>query len=272
MQRELLNKIIPPLLLLKQNVTVMMDLLVSYSAGNWLLVVLSAFIIGLAKAGLKGIDMLNVTIMAIIFGGKASTGVVLPLLCAADIMAVIYYNRHAQWTHFWKLMPWMILGVLIGVFVGKDLDEVIFRRVMAVIILLTIVIIIALEIRKSTTMPSNKLFAAGMGLISGFTTMLGNLAGAFSNIYFLAMRMPKNTFIGTAAWVFLVINLFKLPFQVFYWKNITAATLQTDLLLLPALALGFWAGVKVVARIKDERYRKLVIVLTIAGALVIFFR
>jgi uncharacterized membrane protein YfcA len=262
---------LPPSQLFLPEYTIM-EILNAYSAGNWMLIVLAAFIIGLGKAGLRGIDMLNVTIMAIVFGGKASTGVVLPLLCAADIMAVSYYNRHAEWTHFWKLIPWMAIGVLIGVYVGKDLDEIIFRRVMALIIMLTIVIIVALEFRKQASVPSNKLFAVSMGLVSGFTTMLGNLAGAFSNIYFLAMRMPKNNFIGTAAWVFLVINYFKLPFQVLYWKNITAQSLQTDVVLLPALVLGFWAGVKLVARIKDEGYRKLIIVLTIVGAMVIFFR
>jgi uncharacterized protein len=249
-----------------------MDFLYTYSFIDWALILLAAFIIGLSKAGLKGIDMMNVTIMAIIFGGKASTGVVLPLLCVSDIMAVIYYNRHAQWLHFWKLIPWMMAGILVGVFVGKDLNEVIFRKLMALIIILTVVIMIALEIRKTDSMPSNKLFVASMGLTAGFTTMLGNLAGAFSNIYFLAMRMPKNNFIGTAAWVFLVINLFKLPFQVFYWKNITPYTLQTDLFLLPALIAGFWAGVKIVSKIEDESYRKIVIVLTLAGALFIFLK
>lgn len=250
----------------------MMQVLAAYSYTDLSLILLAAFIIGLSKAGLKGIDMMNVTIMAIVFGGKASTGIVLPLLCAADIMAVLYYNRHAQWVHFRRLIPWMMVGILIGVIVGKELDEAVFRKLMAVIIILTVIIMIALEVRKSVSMPANKLFVATMGLTAGFTTMLGNLAGAFSNIYFLAMRMPKNDFIGTAAWVFLVINLFKLPFQVLYWKNITGVTLQTDLILLPALLLGFWAGIKIVAKIKDDHYRKVVIVLTLLGAIVIFFK
>ena len=129
-----------------------------------------------------------------------------------------------------------------------------------------------MEWRKTLVVPGNKLFTASMGLVSGFTTMLGNLAGAFSNIYFLAMQISKNNFIGTAAWVFLAMNFFKLPFQVFYWKNITPATLTTDLLLLPALAIGFFAGLRIVARIKDESYRKLVIVLTLIGAVFIFLR
>jgi len=249
-----------------------MELLLSYSLPDWILIFLGALIIGLSKAGLKGIDMMNVTIMAIVFGGKASTGIVLPLLCVTDIMAVVYYHRHAQWQHFWKLLPWMAAGILIGVYVGKNMNEVLFRKIMAVIIVLTVIIMLYLEMRKTPVVPHNIFFASGLGLVSGFTTMLGNLAGAFSNIYFLAMRMPKNDFIGTAAWVFLVINLFKLPFQVFYWKNITATSLQTDLYLLPALLIGFFAGLKMVALIKDDGYRKVILVLTLAGAIVIFLK
>ncbi len=249
-----------------------MEILHSYSVLNWVLILVAAFVIGLSKAGLKGIDMLNVTIMAIVFGGKASTGIVLPLLCAADIAAVIYYNRHAQWKHFWKLVPWMAAGILIGVFTGKDLNEAVFRKIMAVIIIVTVIIMVGMELRTTTNIPNNKLFVAGTGLTAGFTTMLGNLAGAFANLYFLAMRLPKNDFIGTTAWLFLVFNLFKLPFQIIYWKNITLNSLQTDLVLLPALFLGFWVGLKIVAGIKDAGYRKVVIVLTMAGALLILLK
>ena len=239
---------------------------------QWILILIASFIIGLSKAGLKGIDMMNVTIMAIVFGGKASTGIVLPLLCAADIMAVIYYKRHVQWPQFWKIIPWMMAGVLMGVWLGKDLNEALFRKLMALIIIFTVVMMLVMEVRKTVIVPSNKMFVAGTGLAAGFATMLGNLAGAFSNIYFLAMRMTKNDFIGTAAWVFLVINLFKLPFQVIYWKNINLASLQTDLFLLPAMAAGFVAGLGIVARIRDDNYRKVVIVLTMLGAIVIFFK
>lgn len=249
-----------------------MGIFAAYATPDLVLIALSAFIIGLSKAGLKGIDMLNVTIMTIVFGGKASTGIVLPLLCAADIMAVKYYHRHAQWPHVIKLMPWMVMGILVGVVVGKDLNEGVFRKVMATIIVLTVAIMLIIEFRKTMVIPNNKIFVSGMGLVSGFTTMLGNLAGAFSNIYFLAMRLPKNDFIGTGAWIFLLINFFKLPFQVFYWHNINSSSLLTDLALLPFLALGFWCGLILVGRIRDDLYRKVVIVLTLIGAVFIFLK
>jgi uncharacterized protein len=247
-------------------------MLSSFSTLDIIFIFSGAFIVGLAKAGLRGIDMLNVTLMALVFGGKLSTGIVLPLLCAADIAAVLYYHRHAQWNHFWKLVPWMAVGILIGVFWGKEMDELLFRRIMAVIILITVISMLVMEFRKSVKVPSHPLFAASTGIVAGITTMLGNLAGAFSNLYFLAMRVSKNNFIGTAAWLFLVINLFKLPFQVIYWKNINTQTLKTDLMLLPAVAIGFVLGVLIVKRIHDENYRKVVIVLTLIGAAVIFFK
>jgi uncharacterized protein len=243
-----------------------------FTIAEWTLVLSSGFIIGLSKAGIKGLDMLTVTFMAIVFGSKSSTGVVLPLLSLADIAAVIYYNRHAQWNHFRKLVPWMVAGILLGVFTGKDMQEDLFKKVMAGIIFITIVIVLIMEYRKSQQVPSHPAFAASTGLAAGFTTMIGNLAGAFSNLYFLAMRMEKNNFIGTSAWIFLFMNLFKMPFQIFYWKNINADTLKTDLFLVPALGIGFWAGIIWVGKISDAKYRKMVLLLTLAGAVLMLFR
>lgn len=239
---------------------------------EWFLILIAAFLIGMSKAGLKGVDMLSVTLMAFVFGGKSSTGIILPLLCVSDIAAVAYYHRHARWSHFRKLTPWMVLGILLGVYLGKDMNEVLFRKVMAIIILTTIIIVLWMEYRKVKSIPKNPLFVISTGISAGFTTMIGNLAGAFANLYFLAMQMPKNDFIGTSAWIFLCINLFKLPFQVFFWKNIYWQSIQTDVFLLPALALGFWAGIRIVNRIRDDNYRKLVILMTLIGSMILLFK
>lgn len=247
-------------------------MITALSSTEWILILIAAFLIGMSKAGLKGVDMLSVTLMAFVFGGKSSTGIVLPLLCVADIAAVAYYHRHVEWKHFWKLIPWMVLGILAGVYLGKGMNEVLFRKVMALIILATVIIVLWMEYRKVKAIPKNPLFVIGTGLSAGFTTMIGNLAGAFANLYFLAMQMPKNNFIGTAAWIFLCINLFKLPFQIFYWKNIYWQSIQTDAFLLPALALGFWAGIRIVKRIRDENYRKLVILMTLIGSVILLFK
>jgi uncharacterized membrane protein YfcA len=236
---------------------------------QWVFLGLGAAIIGMSKAGIKGIDMLNVTIMALVFGGKTSTGVVLPLLCVADVFAVWYYKRHIKMEYFWKLLPSVIVGILLGVWLGQIIDDRLFKKIMTVIVLLTIIILLWMEVNKKAQFPHNRIFSNGMGLISGFTTMIGNLAGAFSNIYFLATGLPKNEFIGTAAWLFLVINLFKLPFQIFVWKNINFQTFTVDLYLIPCLVIGFFIGKKIVGVINESLFRKLVMGLTLGGSVLL---
>jgi uncharacterized membrane protein YfcA len=232
----------------------------------------AAFVIGISKSGLKGIAIIIVTIMALLYGAKASTGIILPLLIFADIMAVTYYNRFTQWKYLKQLLPWMIAGVLIAVYVGKELPEDIFKKSMAIIILISVVIMFMWEKYESKRIPDRLWFIGSMGLAAGFTTMIGNLAGAFSNIFFLATRIPKNEFIGTAAWLFFIINLFKLPFHIFSWETINKESLLLDLTLIPAVLIGFFVGVKIVKKFKDNQFRKFILIMTAVGAMIMLIR
>ena len=83
---------------------------------QWIAIGIAVFLLGLSKSGIKGIGIIIVVIMAFVFGEKASTGILLPQLICADVFAVIYYNRHAQWAYIKKLIPWMIIGVLVGTY------------------------------------------------------------------------------------------------------------------------------------------------------------
>jgi len=235
----------------------------------WILAYGATFIIGLSKAGIKGIAVLNVTFMALAFGAKESTGMVVPLLILADIFAVIYYNRYTQWKYVFKVLPWMIFGLLIGVVIGNELPEKFFKIGMATIIIITVFMMFYWDRKKDKNVPSHWTFAGSIGTIAGITTMVGNLAGAFSNIYFLAMRLPKNHFIGTAAWLFLIVNILKLPFHFFVWKTISFHSLSLNLMLLPGILIGFFMGVRFIKFIKEAFFRKMILVLTAAGAVLI---
>jgi len=239
---------------------------------QWALALLAVAIVGVSKAGIKGISIVVVALLAIAFGGKASTGILLPMLIVGDIIAVIYYRRHVKWRYLFQLLPWMMLGVVLTTWIGKDIPEAIFKRGMAIVILLSVVMMYWWDGRKSKTVPDYWWFGGIMGLIAGFTTMIGNLAGAFANIFFLAMRMPKNDFIGTAAWLFFIINIFKLPFHIFVWKTITPETFALNLRLAPAIFIGFVLGIRIIKLIKEQQYRQLILALTALGAILIFFR
>jgi uncharacterized membrane protein YfcA len=163
----------------------------------------------------------------------------------------------------------VLAGVLFGVWFGKDLNESQFKTWMAVLILSSTVLMIWGEFTKRLDVPKHGTFGAVMGLLAGFSTMIGNLAGPFADLYFLAMRLPKNHFIGTAAWLFFIVNIFKLPFHIFVWQTITWDTLKIDLWLLPVVVIGLVLGVRLVSRLQEVRYRKIVIALTAIGAILI---
>lgn len=242
------------------------------SSAQWIAIALAGFILGFSKSGIKGIGIVIILILAFVFGEKASTGILLPMLISADIIAVSYYNRHTQWRFIQKLLPAMVVGVLVGVWIGDVISEEVFKKVMALIIMGSIGIMWYFEKRKADNIPSNKVFSNTVGFLAGFSTMLGNLAGPISNIYFLAMRLPKNEFIGTAAWLFFIINVFKLPFHFLVWKTVTKESLLLNLVLIPIIASGFFLGAGVVKRISNINYRKFIIVVTALGGLLLLFR
>ncbi|WP_445956632.1 sulfite exporter TauE/SafE family protein [Yeosuana sp.] len=251
-----------------------LDILQSYhlSVLQWIAIGMAIFLLGLAKAGVKGIGIIIVVILAFVFGEKESTGILLPMLISADVLAVIYYHRHAQWKYIFKLLPMMIVGVLVGVWLGNDISEVIFKRLMAIIIIGSVILMFLSENRKSTKVPNNKLFSWIAGFLTGFTTMIGNLAGPVANIYFLTLRFPKNEFIGTAAWLFFIINLFKLPFHFFVWKTVSLETLVLNSVLVPIVILGFFVGVTIVKLISNLNYRRFILIVTAIGGVILLLR
>jgi uncharacterized membrane protein YfcA len=234
------------------------------------IIVAVALLTGMAKTGVHGAGMITVPMLAAVFGGKLSSGVMLPLLVMADVAGVWYYHRHASWAHLKVLFPWAAAGVVLGTVFGQYINDYVFKLVMAGIVLISVGIMTWMERDRSAEIPSNKWFGPVTGILGGFTSMIGNLAGPVMALYLLSMRMPKNAFIGTAAWFFLVINWFKVPFHLFMWKTITPSVIKLDLLMLPIILLGAFLGVVITRQLSEKSYRWFIIAMTVAAAVFMF--
>ena len=238
---------------------------------KWIILAVSGVIVGLSKAGIAGIYYVVILAMAYLFGGKASTGILLPMLIMADIFAVIYYNRSAEWKYVIRLFPWALAGVWLGTYVGNHISDETFKVTMGIIVLIGLFFMIWKETKKQQEIKDYPGIAVAVGIIAGFSTMVGNAAGAIVAVYLLAKRLPKNGFIGTNAWFFMLVNVSKVPFHVFSWETITSKTLLLNICTLPAIAIGIWLGIRLVKLIPELAYRYFIIVITAISALLLIF-
>jgi hypothetical protein len=238
---------------------------------QWLLAYVGAFLIGLSKTGVAGIGILAVAIFASVLPARESVGVVLVTIIAGDIVAVTAYRREVSWTHLWRLFPWTAVGVVVGALALNRIADAGVRRLIGGILLGLIAVHLLRRFQRNKALDGaadyeQRRWLVGItGLAAGFTTMVANAAGPIMIMYLLALRLPKLFFLGTAAWFFLVLNLFKVPFSVSLGL-ITPAALSMSVRLIPFAILGAWGGRRMVHLIDQRLFEQLALGLTfIAG-------
>lgn len=243
----------------------------SFSPIDWTLALIGAIFCGVGKSGLAGLGMLNVLIMARLIPGTASSGVVLPMLIAADVLAVcIFGPRNVDWRAIGRLLPAILLGVVAGWQALAWLDH---RppRTFGILIGSLVLAMVALHLVRQWLpafdrhLPKSRVFGTLAGLLVGLTTMIANAAGPISTIYFLILGFAKREFIATMAWLFLIVNVVKIPFSA-HQGLITPETLQFNALLLPLIAAGFFLGRWAIAKIPQKPFEHAVLALTILSA------
>ncbi|MEZ6137705.1 MAG: sulfite exporter TauE/SafE family protein [Pirellulaceae bacterium] len=224
--------------------------------------------IGFSKSGFAGVSMLHVIVFAMVFGGKPSTGVLLPMLVIGDVCAIRFFGKKVQWRHVGRLLPPTLIGVVFGFLLMERINEAAFKPLVGIIILsLTLVQLLRMwKPDKFEKMPHSRLFAWTLGLLAGVTTMLANAAGPVVALYLLAVALPKYEFVGTSAWLFLVVNVFKLPFS-YNLGLIDLGTLAVDVTFAPAILFGMILGRWLVKRVEQKLFDGLLLAFTAIAAL-----
>ena len=202
----------------------------------------------MSKTSVAGIGVLSVLFMALAIPGKASAGVLLPMLIIADIFAVIYYRRSGQITILLKVLPPMLVGVVAGYFLMKSLPDANFERVIGVVILLMVSLDLLITSDIKDKMRQSFTAAMLFGVAAGAASMIANAAGPIMGLYMLQLGLTKKEFVGTQAWFFLIMNSLKVPFSA-ELGLITFSSLMLNLIMVPILLIGAFIGVKLLARL-----------------------
>jgi uncharacterized protein len=246
----------------------MLDFLPEYSVLQWCVLCGTALLVGVNKTGVPGIGIICVPLLAMTFPARMSTGLMLPILAMADIFAVAYYRRHANWKIILRLLPWALAGIGVGAIVIRYIDDRSLKPIIGIIILVLLVLNYC-RLRfwsKEDQIPSHWAFAAAMGFSAGLTTQLANAAGPIMVIYLLSMRLPKNEYIGTGAWYFLILNWLKIPLFIMDGR-ISVESVKADFATLPFIAVGALAGILILKKLPLKWFNIIIQLLAVGTAI-----
>ena len=234
---------------------------------QWTAACIAALIIGVSKTGIPGIGILAVTVLAMAFPAKLSVGVMLPMLIVGDIFAAMWYRRKPRWDILWRIIPPAMIGIVVGYFLMDRISNEALRPVIGGIALglLTLQALSDFGVFTMERVPHHWAFAWSLALLAGVVTMLSNAAGPSILIFFLAMKLDKLRFIGSIAWYFLLLNVFKVPFFVAL-DMISVDSLTFDAMVAPIILIGAGLGLFAPRLIPERPFRWVIMVLASAAA------
>ncbi|MGW1050637.1 sulfite exporter TauE/SafE family protein [Streptomyces sp. NPDC001118] len=238
----------------------------------------AALLVGFSKTAVSGANTVSLAIFAAVLPARASTGVLLPVLIAGDVLAVLTYRRHAHWPTLWRLFPAVAAGVVVGtLFLMWAGDGIVRTSIGAILLLMAGVTLWRRrrvepeEAPDSVTTRAGRAKARSYGVLGGFTTMVANAGGPVMSMYLLSAGFRKLGFLGTSAFFFLIVNVSKVPFSAALGL-IDGRSLLLDAALavfvVPGALFGTWA----VNRINQRLFEQLVIAATIVGGVQLLLR
>ena len=226
----------------------------------------------MSKAGFIGVGIVPVVIMAHLLPAKASTGVILPMFIAADIVAVTLFRRHALWPYVFRLLPAAVAGVFCGAWLMNRIPSPIFGHILGGLILAITGLMLLQRVlgQRLLRLAKHPGIALPTGWLAGVTTMMANSSGPLMTVYLLACKLPKMEFVGTLAWFFFLLNLSKLPFSV-GMGLVNKESLLLNLVLVPFVLMGVWLGRRLLGLFNQSVFEMMILLLTLGGGLELFF-
>jgi uncharacterized membrane protein YfcA len=244
-------------------------------ASPWLFIAIgtfSAVLFSMAKSGFgSSAGLLAVPLMIIATGDSSmALGIMLPMLIAADYVAVAAWWRRWSWRQVAMLLPGTVLGIVIGWVLmsalrqlpaGDKAADAYLKLGVGIIALGFVMLQVARSLRgRALAFKPVAWQGAVAGTTAGFTSTLSHAAGPVVAMYLLPQQMPKDRYVATTALFFFIANQLKLA-PYFHLKMINLSTLGACLLLVPGVIVGGAAAGWLHRKLDERQFTSVVYVL-----------
>jgi uncharacterized membrane protein YfcA len=234
---------------------------------------MAALLIGVSKAGFGGgIGILTGPLLTLFLGARTAIGNMLPLLVLCDVVALYPYWRQWDLVNIRHLLPGGIVGILLGAFALKYINEDLLARLIGGLAVVFSVLQFARAYLKRDE-PLEPRFWPGffLGLATGFVSTLSHVGGLLTSMYLLAQKMDSRRFVATTTLFYFWVNLLKMPV---YWQvgMIDADTFVADLPYAPIVIVGAVLGVALNRNVSDVWFGRIVYASVLVIGVYLLFR
>ena len=217
----------------------------------------AVLLMGISKSGFgSGLGSLVVPMMALVVTVPQAAAIMMPLLLIMDVLGMAAFRRHVDWRLFRFLVPYALMGTLVGILLFKWVDP---RLVAGLVGLLTLLFLAqrVLFPPRPDAPPPPRWIGALLTITSGFTSFIAHAGGPPLNAYVIPLRLKPIVFTATLAFLFFVVNLSKwIPYAwlgLLDWQQ-----MSTAVMLMPLAPIGVWVGVWLARRIQPALFYRIV--------------
>lgn len=222
-------------------------------------------LVGIAKAGFGGgVGVLATPLLSLVVSPLVAAGLLLPLLCACDLVSLWHYRRDFDFTNLRRMAPGAITGIALGAAVlalqpDTETAEWFLEKAIGVVSLAFVIWQASKDrwMRRAGSDVDPARHGWFWGGLAGFASMLAHAGGPPAVIYLLPQRLHRQRFLGTTVVFFAMMNFVKLlPYGAL--GMIDATNLKISVFLLPCVPLGVWLGVWMQKRLSQRLFERIV--------------
>lgn len=227
----------------------------------------AVIVISYAVRGTAGFGGVTVPLLAWVMSLKTIVPMVtvLGLISSAAILRTEY--RRIVWRDLWRVMPWCVLGVGIGLYFFKILDARTLARTLGVFVIgygaLSLYATVKPLAEARLPLP---LVTPAAGTTAGFVgTIFGSMAGMFFAIYLDVLGHGKNEFRATIAGILFGLGIFRAAGYV------AVGEFDHDVMIacaaaLPLMLVGVVLGNHIHANLNQIAFKRFVaLILIVSG-------
>ncbi|MBY0269652.1 MAG: sulfite exporter TauE/SafE family protein [Burkholderiales bacterium] len=229
--------------------------------------------ISYAIRGSAGFGGITVPLLTWVLSLKTVVPMVTFLGVISSVAILRADHRHVVWRDLWRLLPWIALGVAIGVYFFKILDAVTLARILGGVVMAYggYAWFVTWRPPGKVNLPMYAITPVA-GTFAGFVgTLFGSMAGMFFAIYLDILRHSREAFRATVAAILFALGILR------GGAYIAAGEFTRDVLIacvvaLPVMVLGIFIGNRIHANLNDVAFKRLVAVILIISGLPLLIR